>query len=238
MIRAAIPGATDKLVDELMTEVAKALAVERPRTFYLAAVLLTAFTLVWPFWFWNDAASFAENGPVEGLQSVYLIAATLLALLALRRPGPLTRTAICGIALLFFNLFVREMQVRGTWAEPYIGALFLHSRIFYILAILWIAVVGFGLRRFDENATDAIRWLMGPAGIALIVGGALYFAGDRAEKHWRHWGEPIEETLDLYASYFILLSGYLTLRFSSLSKRRGMADRQKADVANDGGVES
>lgn len=204
-------------------------AKQLPGPFDVAALLLAAFTVFWPFHLRGAAANFLENGPVEGLQWTYLLAAVILFLLALRRPGAPTRLSLCGIALFCFNLFIRETNVRGTWAEPYLGAVFTDNRIFYLVALLWIPVVVLALRRFRDTAGELIRWLTTPAGISMLVGCILFVAGELAEKHWfsrkELRTEPIEETLELFAGYAILLAGYLTLR-PSLSKPPGGSTRR------------
>jgi hypothetical protein len=178
---------------------------------YIAISALMLLTIVWPIWNFNDARWFAVNGPVEGPQIVYLMLATAIFAFSFRGAKPLTRLEICGITLFCFNLVVREADVRGP-LEPYLGFLFAGGRIFYIVAVLWVPVVGVGLYRLKPTLRHLFTWLCMPAGIAMIVGGVLFVGGELAEKGLlsRAPNMSLEETLELYASFAIFLSACLT----------------------------
>lgn len=199
-----------------------------PRIDLRSSILPTAatlFTLIWPLLHWGHPAAYDENGAVEGLQSVYLAIAVGLFLWAARNPAPLTRVPLAGIALFTFNLLIRETDVRGTWAEPYLGALFLHGRMFYFLAGLWTAVIGTVCVAIRPTVRDLVRWTSGIAGIAMVTGCLLYVAGDVAEKHRifadAERSEALEETFELWACYAILISAWLTARRPDRGARLG-----------------
>ncbi|MDX7953200.1 hypothetical protein P7D22_18715 [Lichenihabitans sp. Uapishka_5] len=192
-------------------------------TILIAAAAL--FTLAWPLLHWGNPAAFDENGAVEGLQSIYLAIAVGLFLWAARHPAPLTRLPLAGIALFTFNLLIRETDVRGTWAAPYLGPVFLHGRMFYYLAGLWTALVATTCVALRPTAHDLIRWITGHGGIAMVTGCLLYVAGDVAEKHGffpdAARSEALEESFELWACFAIMLSGWLTLRRPDCGARLG-----------------
>ncbi|SER20735.1 hypothetical protein SAMN05216548_11335 [Faunimonas pinastri] len=188
----------------------------------VAVGLLLLVVAAAPFLLWSDVSNFRENGPAEGPQSIFLLCATVFFLFTLARSHRLTRLEIAGISLFCFNLFIRETDIRHTWAEPILGSHFT-KQAFVVLAVAWLVVVGFSLLRFKQTATDLLRWLISPAGILMIAGLLLYLSGDRAEKHGffpdADRSESLEESLELYGSFVIFLSGYVWFRLSAPAAR-------------------
>ncbi|WP_128292186.1 hypothetical protein [Afifella aestuarii] len=157
----------------------------------------------------HAAAWFAENGPVEWPQAVFVaLAAALFLIRAMRSPGPIGTWCI-PIAYLLACAIVREMP--ACESHTFDGGACIERSWKAVLFSGGAAVAFIGLfwRRDDIAEMIRPRWFLAfwPLGIAAL----LLFIGEAGED-FHH--EGVEEMLEFAAYLYALCFGVWVLRYT------------------------
>lgn len=183
---------------------------------------------------------YAENALFELSQDVFLFTgAALFFASAVRATNRVSRLALLGLTLFCLSILFRELDVRGTFAEPYLGAA-LQNRFHYVfLGILWLSLLLLSLRHFRLSVVIVLRWLLTFSGALMISGILFYVLGDVAEKRFftgnPAWSEMLEESIEQLGTLFILLSAWVALR-RPLYARTSPPCSAKAEILSVQGV--
>jgi hypothetical protein len=179
--------------------------------------LLFAATCFQLYYCAGDIGWYAENGLFELSQDAFLCGGAVLFFSAASRVRDrVSRLALLALTMFCLSILFREMDVRGTNLEPWLDRAFQHRWHYAFLGVLWLSIFLLSLRHFRLSVVYMLRWVLGVAGALMIVGILFYVLGDVAEKHLfsgnEDLSEMIEESMEQLGTFFIFLSGYVTLR--------------------------
>jgi hypothetical protein len=163
---------------------------------------------------------YGENALFETGQNLMLFCGVAAFSIAARRDRKKSCQLIMwGLALVSAAMFLRELDVRGTDLERYLGSAFEHRLPYVALAILGVALVILMSKNVSETWRSGRQWLFSLPGAWFVTGLVLYAFGDASEKNLftdkDHLAQMTEESAELLGTVFIFCASYVTLRRST-----------------------
>ncbi len=195
---------------------------------WLAAAIIAIIAVQTALFFdWNEF--YAENGPSELSQNVFLMLASLLFLAAaIADLDRIARMSLYGLALFCFTTLVREVEIEGTALGDVLDPAMRYDLDYMAIVIVALVIVAASFRHLGASVRGALRWSRSNAGRWLLVGAGIYLLGDVADKNFfsaeKSVNRMIEETLEQTATMFFLLSAAFT--FASPPARMALTGRQ------------
>lgn len=165
----------------------------------------------------GDMRYYVENALFETCQNTALfLGALFFAIAAHRATDIVSRHFWAALSLFVLCILFREIEVRGTVLEPYLGALFEGRWDYVALGLLWCALLFVSWRHMRQSFQALWQWLFSLSGAVFLVGCFFYIFGDIAEKHLLTndgaVSEMIEESFEQLGTLFIFFSSYAALR--------------------------
>ena len=184
----------------------------------LVIVLLVAVGCATHF-FYGSAQYYGENALFESGQNLLLLLGSSAFYAATSRSlDKSCQSVMWALTLVCFGMFLREVDIRETDLEPYLGAAF-ERRIPYLVLLSFGAALLLTVA-MDLSATwrTGVRWLLSLPGAWFVTGLILYAVGDASEKNLftdeDHLAQMTEESAELLGALFIFCAGYVTIRRS------------------------
>lgn len=154
----------------------------RARAVLLVTLALAAQSLVWFFWWRQDATIARENGPMENFQAVaILIGLALLARGALQAPLPAQRLCLTGLAMFYLNLILLEVDTRRL-GVPWLAWLCNGVPRATLLGSLWIVAGIWFAQHWRDTLRTFWRAMFAPPGAWLAASCFFWVAGRLAEE--------------------------------------------------------
>lgn len=190
---------------------------DRVRPADLLVAMLFAGVGALAFTSFGHDQSFQENGIIEIAQNTLLMLSAGTFLVATRRSRSNACLAIMwGLTLLSASLFFRELEIRETPLEPFLGTFFAWRIHYALLLFFWLTLLLAVFADFREIWARSLEWGLSRQGLWLAAGIALYLTGDMAEKSLftdnSVLAEMVEETLELFATLSVFSASYVTAR--------------------------
>lgn len=162
---------------------------------------------------------YGENAFFESGQNLLLLLGSTAFFAATSRALDKSGQSIMwALTLVCFGMFLREVDVRETDLEPYLGPAF-ERRIPYLVLLVFAAALLLTVA-MDLSRTwrKGVRWLFSLPGAWFVTGLILYAFGDASEKNLftdkNHLAQMTEESAEFLGALFIFCAGYVTLRRS------------------------
>lgn len=175
------------------------IAIALADALFLAAYLHGVFdTYLW----------FDEDGPVEDLQAVVLVVATLVALwwsFSQKREG---RIIDLGLAAMFLASFVRELDLRETGAPDWLVWPFYGTGQNVVIVAIFGLYALLPLRHW-RALPDIVRAFLHPRTLLYLFAGIVLLSSglaEASEKRFGYQAEVLEEWLELNGYVIFLLA--------------------------------
>jgi len=196
------------------------LTKDRLSDLFMASLFVGACYAI--YFYFGDIDSFQENGLFETGQNVLFFASGIVFFVtAALADDKAHKSVMCGLALFCMSFLAREVDIRGTSLEPYLGGLSPYRIPYIFLLILWVGLLYVVMRSIGATWQAGVKWLLSIAGGWFLAGAVLYILGDLADKHvftdgTTNYGinrsEMIEEALEFIGTLFVLYASYVSLR--------------------------
>ncbi len=160
---------------------------------------------------------YGENALFESGQNLMLFGGVVAFYIATSR----SRERACqlvmwGLTLICTIMLLREIDVRGTDLEPYLGAVFEQHIPYGVVLVLGAALLLSVGMEVSETWRRSVQWLLSLPGAWFVTGILLYLIGDASEKNFftdqDHLAQMTEESAELLGALFIFCAGYVSVR--------------------------
>jgi len=187
---------------------------------FMASLFVGACYVI--YFYFGDIDSFQENGLFEtGQNFLFLASGIVFFATAAMADDKAHRSVMCGLVLFCMSLLAREVDVRGTSLEPYLGSLTPYRIPYILLLMFWVGLMYVAVRGAGATWHAGVKWLLSIAGGWFFAGAVLYIVADMADKHiftdgTTNYGinrsEMIEEALEFIGALFVLYASYVSVR--------------------------
>jgi len=175
----------------------------------------------------NMPAIHMENGLMESIQVLLIVFSFILFfILAIKNTDLRLRLLCLTLTLLCFSFFLREVDIEDFNLPGIIILLGSGPGYRILLAILWLAIILYSIKKLKEIKPFYLNYLQSRAGYALFLSAGLLISGSFFDKELinilRY--EFYEELLEMNGYFALVLSTFLTYKFSiNIEKNKALS---------------
>ncbi|NOY73432.1 MAG: hypothetical protein GXP14_13865 [Gammaproteobacteria bacterium] len=168
-----------------------------------------------------------ENGLMESIQVLLIVFSFILFfILAIKNTDLRLRLLCLTLTLLCFSFFLREVDIEDFNLPGIIILLGSGPGYRILLAILWLAIILYSIKKLKEIKPFYLNYLQSRAGYALFLSAGLLISGSFFDKELinilRY--EFYEELLEMNGYFALVLSTFLTYKFSiNIEKNKALS---------------
>lgn len=169
------------------------------------------------YFFYGNERFFGENALFESSQNLMLFCGVLAFFLAASRSlESACKSVLWALTLFCAAMLLREIDVRGTGLEPYLGPIFEQHIPYWVILVFGAALLLTVAMEMSKTWRRSMQWLFSLPGAWFATGILLYLVGDASEKNLftnnDRLAQMTEESAELLGTLFIFCAGYVTLR--------------------------